>query len=180
MKIISGGQTGVDRAALDAAISLNIPHGGWCPKGRLAELDATIPEKYELKETDSSDYSVRTKLNIKGSDGTLILVPETPIKITDGTLLTINEAIRTDKPHFIIDLSKTVDIESIINWVKQNNINILNVAGPRESQAPGIYETSFVLFKKIFSRLLVDQEAQKWPSDNTEDFEKPSYPKKRF
>ncbi len=69
-KIISGGQTGVDRAALDAAIELNIPHGGWCPKGRLAELGQTIPDKYQLQETESSEYSQRTKLNIHDSDGT--------------------------------------------------------------------------------------------------------------
>lgn len=90
-KIISGGQTGVDRAALDAAILLKIPHGGWCPKGRLSEV-GKIPDKYLLKETESSDYSERTKLNIHDSDGTLIFVPSTPIKVTDGTLLTIQKS----------------------------------------------------------------------------------------
>ena len=89
LKIISGGQTGGDRAALDAAIEMKIPYGGWCPKGRLAELGTTIPTKYILQETTSATFEERTKLNIRDSDGTLILVPETPIKVTDGTILTI-------------------------------------------------------------------------------------------
>ena len=105
-KIIAGGQTGIDRAALDVAIELNIPHGGWCPQGRLAELGQTIPEKYLLQETKTSDYSERTKLNIQDSDGTLILVPELPLTIKDGTLLTIKQVEEKNKPHLIFDLSK--------------------------------------------------------------------------
>src|SRR6186713_1323560 len=104
MKTVSGGQTGVDRAALDVAISLNILHGGWCPKGRKAELNTLIPIEYNLKETESSEFEVRTKLNIHDSDGTLILVADTPIKVTDGTILTIQEAQRINKPYMILDL----------------------------------------------------------------------------
>lgn len=106
LKIISGGQTGVDRAALDVAIEMKIPYGGWCPKGRLAELGTTIPTKYILQETTSAKFEERTKLNIRDSDGTLILVPETPIKVTDGTILTIEEVKFVHKPFLIIDLSK--------------------------------------------------------------------------
>lgn len=116
IRIISGGQTGVDRAALDAAIELKLPISGWCPKGRIAELNSTIPSKYPLQEANSSDYSERTMLNIQSSDGTLILVPNMPINVTDGTILTIDYAKNNNKPHLIIDLSKPMTIESIKDW----------------------------------------------------------------
>lgn len=139
-KIVSGGQTGVDRAALDSAIFAHIQHSGWCPRGRKAE-DGIIPDKYNLQETESDEYSVRTKLNILDSDGTLIFVPSTPIKVTDGTILTIKEVFEKNKPFMIIDLSKYNETKlQIINWINKNNIKILNIAGPRESQAPGIYQ----------------------------------------
>ncbi len=153
-KIVSGGQTGVDRAALDVAIKLNISHGGWCPKGRLAELDVTIPTHYQLKETDSDDYSERTKLNIRYSDGTLILIPATSVKIIDGTILTIQEVKDKKKPFLIIDLSENKNIELILNWIKEYNIKVLNIAGPRESHYSGIYQKSFDLLKNVFYFLL--------------------------
>jgi hypothetical protein len=150
-KIVSGGQTGVDRAALDVSIKLDIPHGGWCPKGRKAE-DGVLSMDYQLTETASDDYSVRTKHNIRDSDGTLIIVPSTPIKVTDGTILTITEVTEKKKPYLIIDLTKLEDVHSkIINWMKENNIKILNVAGPRESQVKGIYETTYKLLTTTLS-----------------------------
>ena len=88
VKIISGGQTGVDRAALDVAVELEIPHGGWCPKGRLAE-DGRIPDSYKLRETTSREYAVRTEQNVLDSDGTLILYRES---ISGGTELTLRLA----------------------------------------------------------------------------------------
>jgi len=142
MKIVSGGQTGVDRAALDMAIELNIPHGGWCPNGRLAELDTTIPERYSLQETLSTDVSVRTKLNIRDSDATLLIVPQYPLTVNDGTVLTLQELHKKNKTYFIIDLSKALNTSTVITWVQKNSIHVLNVAGPRESQAPGIYAHS--------------------------------------
>ncbi len=153
-KIVSGGQTGVDRAALDVAIELGIPHGGWCPKGRLSE-SGTIPNCYNLQETDSSEYSERTKLNIKDSDGTLIFVPNWPLpdNITDGTRLTIQEAEEKVKPYLIIDLSNGHDAEKIIDWIKKNNIEKLNVAGPRESQSRGIYQLAYRLLENIINLL---------------------------
>lgn len=157
-KIISGGQTGVDRAALDVAMTCNISHGGWCPKGRLAELATTIPEKYLLKETESSDYSVRTKLNIQDSDGTLILVPEIPVKVNDGTNLTIEEVKIKKKPYLIINLSNPSDSVEIITWIKSNNIKILNIAGPRESQALGIYQKTSVYLQNFFQALILKNE----------------------
>ncbi len=152
-KIVSGGQTGVDQAALEVAIKLNIPHGGWCPKGRLAE-NGTIPSKYSLIETESSDYSVRTKLNIRDSNGTLILVLKNPKEITGGTILTIQEAKEKKKPHLIIDLSKSPDVELIGQWIRENNIKVLNIAGPRESQSPGINQLSLTFLEKTINALL--------------------------
>lgn len=154
LKVVSGGQTGVDRAALDVAIKLNIEHGGWCPKGRLAELGTTIPKYYLLKETFTSEFSERTKLNIRDSDGTLILVPSLPLTVTDGTLLTIDEVQGKNKPFMIIDLSKPHDNQQILNWVKENNINVLNIGGPRESQSPGIYEKGTTVLENLLAYLL--------------------------
>jgi hypothetical protein len=156
-KIISGGQTGVDRAALDAAISSDIEYGGWCPKGRLDEK-GTIPNKYEsLKEisgnfkTDKENYDARTKKNIKDSDATLIIVPKIPLpqEIKDGTLLTIEDVKKQKKLYLIVDLSKSnhINSELIIEWVKKNKVSILNIAGPRESSCPGIHQSSLELLK---------------------------------
>jgi hypothetical protein len=93
-KIISGGQTGVDRAALDVAIELELPCGGWCPRGRLAE-DGTVPDRYPLQETRSAEYAERTERNVIDSDGTLIIATR---PLTGGTALTVELAHRRDKP----------------------------------------------------------------------------------
>ena len=126
-KIISGGQTGVDRAALDVALELGIPCGGWCPKGRLAE-DGPIDLRYPLQEVGSTSYSVRTERNVMEADGTLILT-EGPL--TGGTALTLTLAQKNGEPHLVIDLSKDQDIAEIMSWVTSNEIEVLNVAGPR-------------------------------------------------
>jgi len=133
-KIISGGQTGVDRAALDAAIELGIPHGGWCPASRRAE-DGSIPEIYHLTETSSPDYAVRTDLNVLDSDATLILCCGTP---SGGTELTRQLALAHRKPHLVVDLDETYQLDRIRSWLRANGVKVLNVAGPRESQKPGI------------------------------------------
>ncbi|MEZ4812740.1 MAG: putative molybdenum carrier protein [Caldisericia bacterium] len=150
LKIVSGGQTGVDRAALDAAIESAIPHGGWCPKGRLSE-DGRIPDKYDLSETKSRKYPERTIMNIHDSDGTLIITRNEP---TGGTLLTKNVAEKSKKPLLIIAVNKRVSqkkVEAILSWILENKINVLNVAGPRESTTPGIYEISKLLIKRVLS-----------------------------
>ncbi len=148
-KIVSGGQTGVDRAALDVAIFREIPHGGWCPKGRRAE-DGPIPEVYQLKETHSNDYSVRTEQNVVESDGTLILYFNT---LKGGTELTRRLAKRHKRPHLCIDLAEVnnVDENSLRDktkaWLASNNIGVLNVAGPRASSSSQIarHAESFLL-----------------------------------
>lgn len=156
-KIISGGQTGVDRAVLDFAISHSIPHGGACPKGRVAE-DGEISEKYQLYEvgTDehelSINYALRTIENIKQSDGTLVIVPVYPIPegVSDGTNMTIEKAKELSKPFLIFQLGYS-RMEDIRDWLNQNKIKILNVAGPRESNFPEVYHESYTLFEALFS-----------------------------
>jgi hypothetical protein len=135
LKIISGGQTGVDRAALDAAIALGLPHGGWCPKGRRAE-DGRIPKQYRLRETPSADFSERTEWNVRDSQGTLVLVRGKP---QGGTAFTIFQARSHGKPYLVVRVGSRGSLEKIRRWLKANKIRVLNVAGPRESQQRGIY-----------------------------------------
>jgi hypothetical protein len=135
LRIFSGGQTGVDRAALDAAIELGLPHGGWCPLGRRAE-DGRIPDIYDLQETDSTQYHVRTRLNVSDSDATLIITRGEPV---GGTELTIRIAREQGKPLFIVDLSGQEScMAAVREWLHDGDFQTLNVAGPRESQQPGI------------------------------------------
>ncbi len=128
-KIISGGQTGVDRAALDVAIELGIPCGGWCPQGRRSE-DGVIPEQYPLQEAPTSNYADRTALNVRDSDGTLILA-KAPLR--GGTALTQKMADRYGRPSRVVDPRDVASIAAVIEWLKANRIKVLNVAGPRES-----------------------------------------------
>jgi hypothetical protein len=137
-KVVSGGQTGVDRAALDAAIASGFPHGGWCPLGRLAE-DGTIPLKYQLSETEQIDYRFRTECNVVDSHGTLILYER---RLMGGTLLTRQLAERHVRPCLSVDLARRVSIPLILGWLKEYGIETLNVAGPRESTQRGIYRRS--------------------------------------
>lgn len=133
-RIVSGGQTGVDRGALDAALQLKLPHGGWCPRGRLAE-DGTIPKRYRLKETNSENYKIRTELNVVDSDGTLILYRT---ELTGGTELTYRFAIKHGKPFLLVDLDQNPDPHLVRKWIESGEIRVMNVAGPRESTSAGI------------------------------------------
>jgi hypothetical protein len=148
LHIVTGGQTGVDRAALDFALLNDISCGGWCPKGRFAE-DGTIPLFYPLRETEVRSYSYRTEMNVKDSDGTLIIYPGI---LSNGSELTRRLATELNKPLMLIDLQdlkKSIKKE-FAGWVKQNNIRTLNIAGPRESSSPGIYDRSNELLKILF------------------------------
>jgi hypothetical protein len=146
-QIVSGGQTGVDRAALDEALELGIPRGGWCPKGRRAE-DGRIPDHYPLQEASSDAYPLRTKLNVEDSDGTLILSWGSP---AGGTALTIKWARRLKKPCILIDLFQKTDPLKVLDWLRDHHIQILNVAGPREGEAPGIYEKALSFLREVFA-----------------------------
>ena len=157
--IISGGQTGVDRAALDFAINSGIPCGGWCPKTRKAE-DGKIPEKYPLKETDSVKYQHRTRLNVKDSHATLII---TDGSYSRGTELTSRIAIQYSKPLFKIDDKNEKSIKGLLKWLNRYKPVILNVAGPRGSEGSEVYNLAFSILKKALKKS--DEPAPVWPPE---------------
>lgn len=141
-KIVSGGQTGADRAALDLAIEWNMAHGGWVPRGRAAE-DGPLPEKYHVEEMDSSEYADRTAQNVMDSDGTLILSHG---PLSGGSALTQELASKHRRKFLHVDLSETnslVAAHSIHDWILEQGIEVLNVAGPRASQDPRIYRAAY-------------------------------------
>ena len=144
-KIVSGGQTGVDRAALDVAIEFGIPCGGWCPKGRTAE-DGPIDARYPLQETPSEDYAQRTTWNVRDSDGTLIVTWGRP---TGGTAQTVDDANGLGRPHLVVDLSLHPDPSVVRVWAATHTVRILNVAGPRESKVPGISVQASQFLRKL-------------------------------
>ncbi len=136
--IVSGGQTGVDRAALDASLARGLPVEGWCPRGRKAE-DGPIPARYPLRETPSAAYAQRTAWNVRDSDGTLVLTFDPP---AGGTALALEAAVRLGRPFMQVNLP-THETEPVARWLAAQQIRRLNVAGPRESESPGIYEAAF-------------------------------------
>lgn len=146
-KIISGGQTGVDRAALNVALDLGIDCGGWCPKGRRAE-DGVISARYPLQETASKEYPFRTEKNVRDGDGTLILRRG---EADRGTALTIRLAEKHGKPLWVVNLDEETDIAGLRAEMQQHEISILNVAGPRESFAPGIQQEAEMFLRQLFS-----------------------------
>jgi len=153
VKIISGGQTGVDRAALDVAIELGIPHGGWCPKGRRTE-DGRIDDRYNLTESANGDYAVRTRQNVHGSQATLILGFRNEgdhRNLRGGTKMTAVTAMLAGKPFIVADLHNPAEVDCISDWLDRTTIACVNVAGPRESKQPGIYEASRYFLLKVFA-----------------------------
>jgi hypothetical protein len=135
VRVISGGQSGVDRAALDAAIETGLETGGWCPRGRRAE-DGPIPRRYPLRETPMRAYSQRTEWNVRDSDATLILYRG---GLHGGTRLTAGLAVRYGRPRLMLDLDTRPDPAIARDWIAAQGVRVLNVAGPREAGAPGIY-----------------------------------------
>jgi len=148
-KIISGGQTGADQAALDVAIKLDIPHGGWIPKGRKTEA-GILPSKYKLKEMATANYPKRTEKNVVDSDGTLILSHG---KLTGGSALTRKMANQHGRPCLHIDLTKTIAFNAalkISTWVEENSISVLNVAGSRASKDARIYDAAMDILESAY------------------------------
>jgi hypothetical protein len=148
-KIISGGQTGADRAALDAAIRLGIPHGGWIPKGRIAE-DGPLAATYRLREMPTGGYAERTEKNVMDSDGTLIISHGAP---TGGTEYTRKMVLKHGRQMLHIDLnlhSSLMEAASLVqDWIAIHNIETLNVAGPRASKDSRIYELTLTLLTRL-------------------------------
>jgi hypothetical protein len=133
-KIISGGQTGADRAALDVALELGVLCGGWCPRGRIAE-DGPLADRYPLVETPSELYEQRTEWNIRDSDGTLVVTRGEP---TGGTAFTIEAAVKYGRPLLVVDMEKweapQEAASEIREWQEEQRIRVLNVAGPRRAK----------------------------------------------
>ncbi|NTW57437.1 MAG: molybdenum cofactor carrier [Chlorobiaceae bacterium] len=134
-KIVSGGQTGADRAALDAALASGLPHGGWCPRGRRAE-DGPIPDRYRLTETPRKEYRQRTAWNVRDSDGTLLLVRK---GIRGGTRYTLRCLAEAGKPFLVVNPDTRSAEDDVLQWLEKHSVEVLNIAGPRESSDPDIY-----------------------------------------
>ena len=143
---MSGGQTGVDRAALDFALENGIDCGGWCPKGRLAE-DGAIPVRYPLIECDDSRYKVRTEKNVFDSDATLILNLG---RLSAGTALTARLASKFHRPLLVLDLSGKPRGNTVLSWIEINSVKTLNIAGPRESQRRGIEKLAYAFLRHVW------------------------------
>ncbi|MCX5815196.1 MAG: putative molybdenum carrier protein [Proteobacteria bacterium] len=155
-KIVSGGQTGADIAALDVAIKLNIPHGGWIPKGRKTEA-GPLPDRYQLQEMPTGSYTRRTEQNVIDSDGTLVFMHSI---LSGGSLKTYNYAKKYNKPCLHLDMTKlSVDeaVKEMLQWIEKNNLQILNVAGPRGSKDPEIY----TVVKEVLTIALTENLADK-------------------
>ncbi len=152
MKIISGGQTGVDRAALDVALKHRIKCGGWCPAGRLDE-NGKIPDRYPLKELKKGGNEGRTLQNVRDSDGTIVIYFH---ELEGGTAYTIGCCIEDRQPHRLIDAAKYSPEDAatlMVAFVVDHEIETLNVAGPRESEWKGAYNYAFRAMDVLLSRL---------------------------
>lgn len=150
--VISGGQTGVDIAAVDAAIERGFSYGGTIPKNRKTEK-GIIDKKYiHFKESSSSKYEFRTRQNVEDAHGTLIFTKGVP---SGGTLLTIKYAEKINKPHLIINpyLDRAVIVKMILRFIVDNRTIVLNVAGPRESKIPGIYDQTKSVMLDVLARI---------------------------
>lgn len=137
----------MDRAGLEAAIARGIEHGGWCPKGRMSE-DGSIPSRYQLVEMDSAEYPPRTEQNVIDSDATLILYEN---RLKGGTLLTRRYALKHDKP-FLCAKMETTDTIDVRRWLDAVGPQVLNIAGPRETSAPGIQERALEYLLSAFAQ----------------------------
>ena len=145
-KIVSGGQTGVDRAALDFALANGVRHGGWCPKGRHAE-DGVLDEKYNLHETPRRDYRQRTRWNVRDSDGTLVIIN---LELSGGTRYTLEVARKLDKSVLVVEEGGCGKEKEVLEWLERNDVQVLNVAGPRASSEPEIYDMTLEFLQKVY------------------------------
>lgn len=163
-RIVSGGQTGVDRAALEVALDLGLPCGGWVPRGRRTE-DGRVPDRFAMRETASAGYPQRTRYNVRDSDATLILSRGAP---SGGTALTVACAESLRRPCMAVDLDRASDTKTrrtVRAWLQRHRVRVLNVAGPRESTQPGIAAEAFAFLRA----LLADESSQDPPPDLSSD-----------
>ena len=175
LKIISGGQTGVDRGGLDAALEAGIDHGGFCPLGRRAE-DGLIPARYALTEASTDAYPARTAMNVRQGHGTLLLVHGTAgLSHSVGTKLTLKMCRQQKKPWYAADPRRHDHVPRVVSWIdelrrdvevpqgwlvglEREEVLIINIAGPRESKVPGIHDETVV-----FLRMVLDELREVWP-----------------
>lgn len=155
-KVITGGQTGVDRAALDTAIDFGLQYGGWIPAGRRAE-DGPIPARYtHLAECDSADYSARTRRNVRDTDATLIICDR---KLHGGTALTESVTLELNRPLLVIQLGESGADDAInrtCEWLNVAKPQVLNIAGPRASEWPDAYERVITFLGSVFRSIVID------------------------
>jgi hypothetical protein len=154
VKIISGGQTGVDRAALDVALKQGIECGGWCPAGRLDEF-GKIPDRYPLKELPTGSFAERTLQNVKDSDATVIFYCR---DLAGGSEHTLQCCIEQSKPHRTIDAAEVSENDAanvIVDLVREHNVSVLNIAGPRKSEWPDGYDYAFRALERCAATVLL-------------------------
>jgi hypothetical protein len=162
-RVVSGGQSGVDRAALDAAVALGFPYGGWCPAGGraedMAEPPGVLAHYPRLRETTEDDPSVRTRLNVRDSDATLVLVPRSGWH-SPGTAWTIECCRDLSRPHLVATLDDPAGASAVAGWLDGlPDGAVLNVAGPRESQAPGVHDAARALLLDVLGHRAADRGA---------------------
>lgn len=152
-RLVSGGQSGVDRAALDAAMAAGVEVGGWCPAGRDAE-DGAIDRRYPLRETPSADTAERTEWNVRDSDATLILNRGT---LDGGTALTRELAAAYGRPVLVVAVDASAAVRRVRRWLAEERPRVLNVAGPSEGKRPGIYGQAYAMMEAL---LTVEQDRE--------------------
>jgi predicted Rossmann fold nucleotide-binding protein DprA/Smf involved in DNA uptake len=155
-KIVSGGQTGVDRAALDAALTAKLACGGWVTADRMAE-DGVIPERYPMMPLPNGGYRQRTRLNVSDSDGTAILYHES---LKGGARLTRNLCALLKRPYILINARETPDFvaaaEAVLKFIEDNQIETLNVAGPRASGWTDGYRFALAVIGQVIEKAAAD------------------------
>jgi hypothetical protein len=157
LKIVSGGQTGADRAALDWALAHHLPHGGWCPKGRWAE-DGPLKRRYLLQETPSSNPAQRTEWNVRDSDGTVIFSNRTTL--SGGSRLTAKFARDYQKPWLHLHSHSSNPATALKKFIRHHKIKLLNIAGPRASQAPQVGEFVKMILDQAFKQRRLEKSAE--------------------
>lgn len=148
-RIVSGGQTGVDRAALDVALERGVACGGWCPAGRQAD-DGVIPARYPLQETAEMDHTIRTEHNVRDSDGTMMLYRGT---LQGGTAYAVLMARHMGRPVLAVNLDSPFDADAAVAWIHGKRIRVLHIGGQRESSCPGIYAAAKRHIETLLTRL---------------------------